>query len=119
MCPHSRPNPNPMQKGNKKLPPTERLPVYGETFEEQVACFAYKVFQPLGLNVDVISRTPYLCQGDMYNPYYVLNDAIFVLSSTRGDHDSGSQARTEEGEEEMGEDSSLLAENNDVFDERV
>ncbi len=88
----------------------------GETFEEQVACFAYNVFQPLGLNVDVVSRAPYLCQGDMYNPYYVLNDAIFVLSPAaelpRSTHESSGLLGEEQTPSEA---ERLLAENNDVF----
>ena len=41
---------------------------------------AEDVFAPLGLAVEAVSRTPYLCQGDNFKPYYVLKDTVFVLS---------------------------------------
>lgn len=37
------------------------------------------VFQSLGFEVEAVTRLPYLCEGDMYKDYYVLNDAVFVL----------------------------------------
>lgn len=60
--------------------PTESLLIKGHTFEEQAASFITDVFQPLGFIVKHFTRLPYLCEGDMHKSFYVLNDAIFVLS---------------------------------------
>lgn len=38
-----------------------------------------EVFQKVGFNVETVTRLPYLCEGDMYHDYYVLDDAVFVL----------------------------------------
>lgn len=60
--------------------PTESLLIKGHTFEEQAASFITDVFQPLGFIVKHFTRLPYLCEGDMHKSFYVLNDAVFVLS---------------------------------------
>ena len=75
--------------------PIEALDISGDTWEENVESLgrlitwvltwrdgraAEDVFGPLSLRVDAVSRTPYLCQGDNFKPYYVLRDTIFVLS---------------------------------------
>lgn len=39
------------------------------------------VFQQVGFQVEAVTRLPYLCEGDMYNDYYVLDDAVFVLKA--------------------------------------
>lgn len=41
-----------------------------------------EVFQQVGLQVEAVTRLPYLCEGDMYNDYYVLDDAVFVLKAS-------------------------------------
>lgn len=38
-----------------------------------------EVFSKVGLEVEAVTRLPYLCEGDMYKDYYLLNDAVFVL----------------------------------------
>lgn len=38
-----------------------------------------EVFQKIGFDVEAVTRLPYLCEGDMYKEYYVLDDAVFVL----------------------------------------
>ncbi len=50
------------------------------TFERSVQTLVTNVFDPLGFKVQAFSRVPYLCKGDFHHPYYVLSDALFVLS---------------------------------------
>lgn len=38
--------------------------------------------------MEAVTRLPYLCEGDMYNDYYVLDDAVFVLKASEDNLDS-------------------------------
>jgi len=49
------------------------------SWEEQVSELAEVLFEENGFDVEGISRAPYFCDGDMVKPWYVLDDAIFVL----------------------------------------
>jgi hypothetical protein len=74
--------------------PIEYLDIDGESWEENVQSLVDKTFAPLDLHVEVcdvhavhpglalqvFSKTPYLCEGDNFKPYYTLKDTIFVLS---------------------------------------
>ena len=40
---------------------------------------AAAIFRKAGFVIEAFTRLPYLCEGDMYNDYYVLDDAVFVL----------------------------------------
>ena len=51
----------------------------GATLETSLAAFVERVLLPLGLEVDKLSRLPYLCRGDSKQPFFVLSDAILVL----------------------------------------
>ena len=62
--------------------PTQYLSIQGETWEENVNSMS-ECFGSLGLEVKALSRTPYLCEGDLFKPYYTLRDTIFVLSRTQ------------------------------------
>lgn len=42
----------------------------------------------MGFKVEAVTRLPYLCEGDMYNDYYVLDDAVFVLKASDDDSES-------------------------------
>ena len=53
----------------------------GKTWEEQVTSMSNDVFREAGLVVEAVTRLPYLCEGDMYKDYYVLDDAVFVLKA--------------------------------------
>lgn len=46
------------------------------------------VFRQVGFHVEAVTRLPYLCEGDMYNDYYVLDDAVFVLKASDEGDDS-------------------------------
>ena len=41
--------------------------------------FGGRVLESAGLWVERWSRAPYLCQGDAFQSYYILHDALFVL----------------------------------------
>lgn len=60
--------------------PEQRLPITGETFEEQVSSVIHNVFEPSGFNVLCWTKLPYLCEGDLSQDYYWLHDAVFILS---------------------------------------
>ncbi|ELK12115.1 Methyltransferase-like protein 9 [Pteropus alecto] len=58
--------------------PSEILEIKGQNWEEQVNSLP-EVFRKAGFVIEAFTRLPYLCEGDMYNDYYVLDDAVFVL----------------------------------------
>ena len=58
--------------------PLEILEIKGQSWEEQVNSRP-EVFRKAGFVIEAFTRLPYLCEGDMYNDYYVLDDAVFVL----------------------------------------
>ncbi|KAM4623419.1 protein-L-histidine N-pros-methyltransferase isoform 2-T2 [Polymixia lowei] len=67
--------------GGRWQRPKEHLRVKGKTWEEQVTILSNDVFQGVGFEVEAVTRLPYLCEGDMYKDYYVLDDAVFVLKA--------------------------------------
>ncbi|XP_073399102.1 protein-L-histidine N-pros-methyltransferase isoform X3 [Dendrobates tinctorius] len=67
-----------VENGGKWEKPSEIMEVTGSVWEEQVNSLA-AVFHEAGFVVEAFTRLPYLCEGDMYNDYYVLDDAVFVL----------------------------------------
>ncbi|XP_060116817.1 protein-L-histidine N-pros-methyltransferase isoform X1 [Heteronotia binoei] len=64
--------------GGKWDKPSEVLEIKGQTWEEQVSSLP-EVFRKAGFAIEAFTRLPYLCEGDMYNDFYVLDDAVFVL----------------------------------------
>ena len=60
--------------------PVEKLNITGEGFVEQVQSLV-NVFESNGFEVIRWSRVPYLCEGDMAQAVYALDDAIFVLKN--------------------------------------
>jgi len=60
-------------------PPSERLPICGDTVEEQIQSLHDDVFTPIGLEVVRFTRLPYLCEGDLHNDFFRLNDIVFTL----------------------------------------
>ena len=65
--------------GSHLVPPSELITVKGSSWEEQAASLVSDVFLPAGFKVEKFTRLPYLCEGDIYQDYYILNDAVFVL----------------------------------------
>ncbi|XP_072415884.1 protein-L-histidine N-pros-methyltransferase isoform X1 [Chiloscyllium punctatum] len=68
-----------VENGGKWERPSEYLEVTGESWEEQVASFSNDVFNKVGFAIESFTRLPYLCEGDLYNDHYVLDDVVFVL----------------------------------------
>ncbi|XP_047347676.1 protein-L-histidine N-pros-methyltransferase [Vespa velutina] len=67
------------ERGDHK--PSEYLPVKGNGLEGQIAGLVDRVFAPLGLRCLAWSKLPYLCEGDLGQAYYFLDDVIFVLEA--------------------------------------
>ena len=66
--------------GASQAPPTEQLPVRSGRWEEGVGDLVTEVLQPLGFSLLSISTLPYLCEGDLHNEWFALQDVILVLS---------------------------------------
>ncbi|KAL0270487.1 UNVERIFIED_CONTAM: hypothetical protein PYX00_007884 [Menopon gallinae] len=72
-----------VEVGRSDHTPTQELDISGATFEEQVAEVVDNVLTPCGYEVLSWSRVPYLCEGDLRQSYYWLDDAVFVLRPLR------------------------------------
>jgi len=70
-------------RGATSQDPIERLELPRDSWEASVARLVTDVLDPLGLEVDAISRVPYLCRGDAERPLYVLDDALLVCRKPR------------------------------------
>ncbi|OWF48006.1 methyltransferase-like protein 9 [Mizuhopecten yessoensis] len=68
-----------VEQGTTDHKPTENIMIQGKTFEDQCKSFVESVFEPAGFEVEKFSRLPYLCEGDMHQSFYMLQDAVFVL----------------------------------------
>ncbi|KAE9415147.1 hypothetical protein Angca_004520 [Angiostrongylus cantonensis] len=56
-----------------------RLKVKGNTIEQQASSLVENEFIPLGFQVVRWTKLPYLCEGDLNRPFYVLEDVVFLL----------------------------------------
>lgn len=63
--------------------PKQLLPVVGLTFEEQLHSITETVIEPAGFEVVSWSRVPYLCEGDLRQSYYWLDDVLIVLKNAK------------------------------------
>uniref|UniRef100_A0AAV1TT42 Methyltransferase-like protein 9 n=1 Tax=Peronospora matthiolae TaxID=2874970 RepID=A0AAV1TT42_9STRA len=74
-----------VEVGTQRLAPAETLSMQGGLWVENAAfevaanLLWCNVLRPAGFKLRHFSRVPYLCRGDLHQPYYVLSDAIFVL----------------------------------------
>lgn len=59
--------------------PVETLPITGKKFEQQAQSFVTNVLEPNGFKLIRWSRVPYLCEGDINQSYYFLDDSLFVV----------------------------------------
>ena len=64
--------------GPRVAEPEERLPLGRGAWEEQATLLVERVLQPLGLELEALSRAPYLSEGDRHTPFYELDAAIVV-----------------------------------------
>jgi hypothetical protein len=71
-------------EGPHSLDPKERLAVPRESWERSVTALVANVLEPLGLELETVSRVPYLCRGDAARPLYVLDDALVVCRKRGG-----------------------------------
>ena len=58
--------------------PAEHLKITGSTFEDQAQSFS-EIMDSIGFEMISFSKLPYLCEGDMSAPYYLLEDSVFVF----------------------------------------
>jgi SAM-dependent methyltransferase len=70
-----------VESGSRDHKPTEVLPIVGSCFEEQVKSVVEDVLIPAGFEVVSWTRVPYLCEGDLQQSYYWLDDVVFVLKA--------------------------------------
>ena len=60
--------------------PIENLPISGETFESQAFSFIDYMTSKLQFQLLSWSRVPYLCEGDLAQSVYVLDDGLFLFA---------------------------------------
>ncbi|CAM9308204.1 protein-L-histidine N-pros-methyltransferase [Lampetra fluviatilis] len=68
-----------VERGGRWEQPSECVSVHGDSWEEQLNSLVIDVLQPNGFQVESFTRVPYLCEGDLYNDHYVLDDAVLLL----------------------------------------
>lgn len=73
--------------GGRWVRPAQHIHVKGTAWEEQVKNLSDDLLHNVGFEVEAVTRLPYLCEGDMYQDYYVLDDAVFVLKPQEGGPD--------------------------------
>ncbi|CAK0857846.1 unnamed protein product, partial [Prorocentrum cordatum] len=70
-----------VEDGTAWLDPEEELPIFGASWEDALSQLVVEVLEPMGFRVEAASRVPYVSQGDWHTNYYVLSDALLVLSA--------------------------------------
>lgn len=79
-----------VEEGAGRRAPRGALPMRGArcsdgvSLEASLTALVERVLIPLGLEVERLSRVPYLCRGDSVQPFYVLSDALLVLKHAEG-----------------------------------
>ncbi|KAG1935681.1 methyltransferase-like protein 9 isoform X2 [Pimephales promelas] len=68
-----------VETGGSWVRPKEHIKLEGKSWEDQVTQLHSDVFLKMGFELEAVTRLPYLCEGDMYRDYYMLDDAVFVL----------------------------------------
>ena len=67
--------------GSKFEEPSETLAISGKSAEQQIENLIYNVLEPAGFRVVRFTKLPYLCEGDLYDDYFLLFDYVFVLKT--------------------------------------
>ncbi len=70
--------------------PVEALPIAGETFESQTVSVV-KFFESEHFRLMSWTRVPYLCEGDLAQSVYVLDDGLFLFSKTEPSSEESQQ----------------------------
>ncbi|XP_077543442.1 protein-L-histidine N-pros-methyltransferase isoform X2 [Haemaphysalis longicornis] len=65
--------------------PIELFQVRGSTLEQQAQSLYRDVLVPAGFVLDAWTRLPYLCEGDLEQAYYWLDDVVMVLRAAESD----------------------------------
>ena len=95
--------------------PEEKLLVDGDSIEEQINSLVDSVFAPIGFSLEAITRLPYLCEGDLSQAFYVLEDVVFVFRKTggggEGGNDGSADSEGDGGDVEAGMKEAMRGEN--------
>jgi len=70
-----------VEQGSKFEEPSETLAISGKSAEQQIENLIYNVLEPAGFRVVRFTKLPYLCEGDLYDDYFLLFDYVFVLKT--------------------------------------
>ena len=70
-----------VEEGARRRMPSEHIQLRGRTPEENINELQRDILAPLGLEIVSLARTPYLCEGDAIEPYYLLHDYVLCLAS--------------------------------------
>ncbi|KAK6634277.1 hypothetical protein RUM44_004888 [Polyplax serrata] len=65
--------------GSNGHSPSQLLDIEGCSFEKQVSTVIGKVLEPAGYEILRWTRLPYLCEGDIRQSYYWLDDVVFFM----------------------------------------
>lgn len=68
-----------VETGKRGTKPLEVFRVRGSTLEQQVESLYKDVMVPAGFILESWTRLPYLCEGDLEQAYYWLDDVVMVL----------------------------------------
>jgi len=74
-----------VESGTETLEPEETIELglrhlKRPSWEASVSAFYSRVLSPLGYEVRALAKLPYISEGDYNRDYYLLTDAVFVLS---------------------------------------
>ena len=69
-----------VEEGNTWVSQQDPMPIRGISVEEQLSCFITKVLEPMGFELNFVTKVPYLCTGDLYAKYYSLTDCLMTLT---------------------------------------
>jgi len=67
---------------DKTHEPSESINISDEHFEGEINKFVEKVLIPQGYDLIKWTRLPYLCEGDIQQAFYWLDDVVFVVKPT-------------------------------------
>lgn len=76
-----------MSGANNSHQPAETFSIGDTSFEAEVVNFVEKVLLPQGWELIKWTRLPYLCEGDINQAFYWLDDALFVVRPQRNPSD--------------------------------
>lgn len=69
-----------VEEGHLWQPQQEPLPIKGLCFEEQLSSFIVDILEPIGFELNLATKVPYLCTGDLHARYYSLSDCLLSLN---------------------------------------